>query len=149
MLRCRTDFSGGADGGIARDAAHGSAEFLELFFIAYVDGHFHESRKDYGRALEVYERLLDKKPDETAACYQIGRVAAASGERIDRGVECLKLYLDRIPGPDEPSLAAAHYRLGVLYEKKGEKDLARREYAAASDLDPTLHEARQALLRAR
>ena len=106
---------------------------------------FYERRKDYDRAFETYERLLEKKPDEAAACYQIGRTAAVSGERLDRGVECLKTYLSRTPGPEEPSLANAHYRLGAVYEKKHEKDLAKAEYTAALSLDPGLKDARKAL----
>ena len=60
-------------------------------------------------------------------------------------MECLKLYLQHSPKPDEPSLASAHYRLGMLYEKKGSRDLARREYSAALELDASRRDAREAL----
>ena len=33
-------------------------------------------------------------------------------QRLERGKECLTLYLQHEPRPDEPSLASAHYRLG-------------------------------------
>ena len=108
-------------------------------------GRYHERRKDYARAFGVYEGILEKWPEELHACYQIGRIAAVSGERLDRGTECLKIYLTHSPKPEEPSLASAHYRLGLLYEKKGAKDLARSEYTAALDLDPSLQEARKTL----
>jgi tetratricopeptide (TPR) repeat protein len=100
---------------------------------------------DYAKAFEVYEKLLEENPSEMKACYQIGRVASLSGQRLDRGKECLTLYLQHEPKPDEPSLASAHYRLGLLYEKIGNRDLARREYSAALDLEPALPDARQAL----
>src|SRR5262249_34135546 len=87
----------------------------------YWMGSFYERRKDYTRAFEVYEKLLEKKPEEWNAGYQIGRTAGVSGERLDRGVECLRAYLSHTPGPEDPSLAWAHYRLGLLYEKKREK----------------------------
>src|SRR6266508_6386499 len=111
----------------------------------YWIGSFYERRKNYARAFEVYEQLLEKKPGEWSACYQIGRTAVVSGERLDRGVECLKLYLSHTPNLEEPSLAWAHYRLGMLYEKKRAKGLAREEYTAALSLDPALKEARKAL----
>jgi tetratricopeptide (TPR) repeat protein len=79
------------------------------------------------------------------ACYQIGRLAVLSGQRLERGEECLKLYLQRDPKPDEPSLASAHYRLGLLYERKGNRDLARREYSAALEIDSARDDAREAL----
>ena len=110
---------------------------------------FYERRKDYARAFEIYEKLLEKRPEEWNACYQIGRIAVVSGERLDRGAECLTLYLSHTPGADEPSLASAHFRLGLLYEKKRAKDLARAEYTAALELDPTLKDARKALSTSR
>jgi len=106
---------------------------------------FYERRKDYGRAFEMYEKLVEKKTDEFNACYQIGRAAGVSGENLDRGVECLKRYLGHAPGAEDPSLAWAHYRLGAVYEKKRERDLAKAEYNTALSLDPGLRDARQAL----
>jgi Tfp pilus assembly protein PilF len=74
-------------------------------------------------------------------------VAASSGLRLDRGEEHQKRYLEHSPAGDEPSLASAHLQLGLIYERKKDRALARREYAAALELDPTLTQARQALLR--
>ncbi len=108
-------------------------------------GSFYAQRKQYAKAFEVYEKFLEKQPLELTACYQIGRVALLSGERLDRGEECFKLYLQSEPKKDEPPLAWAHYRLGMLYEKKGNRDLAKREYQNALRIDPTHHDAKEAL----
>ena len=128
-----------------REYERAAAEFPEKTEPAYWAGALYTRTKDYAKAFEVYEKLLEKNPAEMNACYQIGRVAALSGERLERGTECLRSYLRRQPGPDEPSLASAHYRLGLLYEKKGSRDLAKREYSAALELDPLYTDARQAL----
>jgi tetratricopeptide (TPR) repeat protein len=122
-----------------------AAEFPEKSEPSYWTGALHARRKDYAKAFEVYEKLLEKNPAEMTACYQIGRVAALSGERLERGTECLRSYLRHEPWPEEPSLASAHSRLGLHYEKKGSRDLARREYSAALELDPLYTDARQAL----
>ncbi len=127
----------------------GVRDFPEQAEPRYWLGSFYERRKDYARAFDIYERLLMTNPEQLRACYRIGQIAAASGQRLDRGVECLKRYLGGSPGPDEPSLAAAHYRLGLVYEKKGARDLARTEYSAALDLDPLLTDARRALSSSR
>jgi tetratricopeptide (TPR) repeat protein len=105
------------------------------------------SLKDYARAFDVLESLLRAKPSELPACYEIGRIAAASGDRLDRGEECLKLYLEGRPGPEDPSLAQAHLSLGTLYEKRKNRAQARDEYREALHIDPGLTEARAALAR--
>lgn len=102
-------------------------------------------QKQYGKAFEAMERLLAQQPAEVLAFFQIGVFASVSGERLERGEQCLKLYLQHSPKPDEPSLASAHYRLGLLYEKKGNRDLARREYSAALELDSSRKDVREAL----
>jgi tetratricopeptide (TPR) repeat protein len=124
-------------------------------------GRIAEHEKDFDKALSEYARAADEfagqaepsywigalhaRKKEYAACYEIGSVAALSGQNLERGEECLKLYLQHDPLPDEPTPASAHYRLGLLYEKKGSRDLARREYSAALELEPFFPEAREAL----
>jgi len=125
------------------DAA--AREFPEKAEPFYWMGALLVRKSDYAKAFEVYEKLLERNTSEMKAYYQIGRVASLSGQRLERGKECLTLYLQHEPKPDEPSLASAHYRLGLLYEKTGNRDLARREYSAALDLEPALPDARQAL----
>jgi tetratricopeptide (TPR) repeat protein len=105
--------------------------------------------KNWDRAFDLLEAWVSTHPRDPRACYEIGRVAAASGQRLDRGEERLKSYLERGPGADDPPLADAHLRLGQLYQKKGERALARGEYEEALRLDPGLTEARTALARLR
>ena len=105
----------------------------------------YSKQKEYGKAFDVMEKLLTQQPAELLACFQIGNLASQSGERLDRGEECLKLYLAREPKKTEPSLATTHLVLGRIYEKKGSRDLARREYEAALKIDPELKDAQAAL----
>lgn len=102
-------------------------------------------QKEYTKAFDVMEKLLQEQPAELLACFQIGNLASQSGERLDRGEECLKLYLAREPKKTEPSLATTHLVLGRVYEKKGSRELARREYEAALKIDPALKDAQAAL----
>jgi tetratricopeptide (TPR) repeat protein len=128
-----------------REYGRAAAEFPDQAGPSYWIGALHAGNKEYAKAFEIYEKLLEKDPRPMAACYEIGRVAVLSGQRLERGEECLKLYLQHDPLPDEPTLASAHYRLGLIYEKKGSRDLARREYSAAIALEPFEPEAREAL----
>ena len=49
------------------------------------------------------------------------------------------------PAAGEPSLAWAHYRLGLIYSHREDHAAARREYQAALELDPKHEQAKQAL----
>lgn len=128
-----------------REYGRAAAEFSDQAGPSYWIGALHARNKEYAKAFAVYEKLLEKEPRPMAACYEIGRVAVLSGQRLERGEECLKLYLQHDPQPDEPTLASAHYHLGLVYEKKGSRNLARREYSAALALEPSQPEAREAL----
>lgn len=105
----------------------------------------YQSQQQWDQAFAALEALLKQDPDHWDALYQVGRTAALSGKRADRGEECLKRYLGHTPGPDGAPLANAHFRLGMVYEKKGNKALAKAEYQTALKLDPKLKDAKEAL----
>ena len=105
------------------------------------------ARKQWPLAWAALDRLDRARPDFPTAKYAAGRVAAESGEQLDRGEAGLRAYLQRTPAPNEPSLAAAHWRLGMIMEKRGDKAAARQEYETASKLDPNLKQAKEALSR--
>jgi Flp pilus assembly protein TadD len=48
---------------------------------------------------------------------------------------------------ENPSLAAAHFRLGNILQKKGDKAGARNEYETALKIDPKQNLAREALAK--
>ena len=91
--------------------------------------------------------LLKAQPGDETVYFTIGRFGAQTGERMDRAEECLKRYLQHEPGKDEPALSSAHYQLGVLLEKKGDRQAARREWQQALALDPNHSAAKEALAK--
>lgn len=97
------------------------------------------------RALDAYEAILKAHPQERAALYAIGRVASLTGQRLDRGAEALQEYLSEPPRATEPTLANAHYRLGLIRERQGRPDDARLAYQAALKVDSKHKDARAAL----
>ncbi len=103
---------------------------------------------DHARAAEAFaliEAYQKRRPSDLAALYQIGRLAAASGQQLDRGEEALKKYLAAAPPPNAPSPSAAHLRLGNIAERRGDKSAARAEYELALKLDPRNGQAQRAL----
>jgi tetratricopeptide (TPR) repeat protein len=105
---------------------------------------FYANQKSYDKAFSLLDQRLRAKPNELTTLFQIGRTSALSGQNLDRGEAALKTYLAS-PTPNGPAPANAHYRLGMVYEKKGSKDLAREEYRTALQLNPRLEEAKKAL----
>lgn len=105
-------------------------------------------RKQWDAAFRTIDRFLAAQPGEVLAQYAIGRVAAASGQQLERGEQALRRYIaEASPGPGEPTVATAHMRLGAIREWRGQKDLARVEYQTALRLEPTLEAARDALAK--
>ena len=106
---------------------------------------FYANHQQYDKSFALLDERLRKKPNELTALFQVGRTASLSGQNLDRGEAALKKYLAS-PTPDKaPAPANAHYRLGLIYEKKGAKDLARQEYQTALQLNPKLEDAQKAL----
>jgi tetratricopeptide (TPR) repeat protein len=110
-------------------------------------GFFYQRRERWNESFEALEAGLEANPKATDLLFFIGRAAALSGQRLNRAEECLKAYLSKPPGPESPSHAAAHFRLGMVYEKKGDKPRAKAQYQQAVKLDPSNKEAKEALAK--
>lgn len=99
------------------------------------------------KAFALLDQLLQKNPDDMISAYQYGKVAAISGKQLDRGEQYLKKYLAYTPKQNEPSHAGAYLRLGMIWEKRGNKPEAKKNYQAAVKLDKSLKEAQEGLSR--
>ena len=67
------------------------------------------------------------------------------GKDLEKGRDCFREYLEREHVPNSPSWAAAHWRMGMIYEKMGKPDSARVEYQRCLELEPDYKEAEKAL----
>lgn len=99
------------------------------------------------RAFEILDSLARTHPSDPTVDFKIGRLGAETGERLDLAEACLKRYLRREPAKDDPPLASAHYELGVVYQKRGDRDGALREWRQSVALEPGFAPAREALAR--
>lgn len=113
--------------------------------IAYAT--LYAGEKKYDEALAQFDEVLRTNPDDYAALYQVGRLAALTGQFLDRGIVSLRRCLE-LPVPTAagtPGRAATHWRLGQLLEKKFDPAGARAAYEAAVQLDPKFSPAVDAL----
>ncbi len=99
------------------------------------------SDKKYDLAFAEFEEVLKTKPDDYQALFQTGRLAAISGERLDHGLAVLRQCLALTPPEGQPGHAAAHWRIGNILEKQGDKPGARAAYEAALKVDPKFPQA--------
>jgi tetratricopeptide (TPR) repeat protein len=93
------------------------------------------------------DSLIAAQPDEPIWQYQLGRISSVSGKQLERGEAALNAYV-KIPETRNRTLhAVARYRLGLIYEKQGRKDLAKDQLVAALSDQPRHGEAKKALGR--
>jgi tetratricopeptide (TPR) repeat protein len=112
---------------------------------AQILGDLYVSEKKYPEAFALLDDVIAKNPDNKTLLYQVGRLAAISGQQLDRGEAALRDYLQYTPTANDPALYNAHWRLGALFERKGNKAAARAEYEAALKLSPDYRPAQDAL----
>ena len=98
-------------------------------------------------ARRLWSGLLDDPDLGRVAHYQLGRISLESGNGLDEGVEHFKLYLAVAPPPEDPTLAEADWRLGLLYEKLGRREEAIGALRDAVRRDPDLARAKKDLKR--
>lgn len=108
-------------------------------------GLFYQNAGEYDKAFDLFEAMVAADPSEYGALFQIGKTGALSGQRLARASEALESYVRTTPGRNDPSLAAAHWRLGMIHEKLQDRQRAKAEYETAVRLDPTLKQATESL----
>jgi Tfp pilus assembly protein PilF len=101
----------------------------------------------FDSAFALIDGLIARKADAMPAYYYLGRAAGLSGQRLDDGVRALHRYLAYEPREGDPPRSSAHYRLGLVYERMGDRVRAKREYEASLALEPTRGEVKTALGR--
>ncbi len=103
------------------------------------------AEKKYDLAFAAFDTVLKDQPDDYAALFQIGRLAAISGQQLDRGLAALRRCTAMTPPEGQPGHAPAHWRIGHILEKQNDKPGARAAYEAALKVDPQFPQASEAL----
>jgi tetratricopeptide (TPR) repeat protein len=152
-----------------RDVKYGYAAFIEIYRhneeydllelelrqrleqfseeIAYQNelAWFCHDHERYDEAFNIFENLIKAHPEQMDGYYQVGRTASVSGQRLDRGRECLEYFIANVPEEERTSPGWVHYRLGLIYAHQSDKEAARMEYEKALERNPDFKEAKKAL----
>jgi tetratricopeptide (TPR) repeat protein len=105
----------------------------------------YQEAKRWADAYAAIQRWIADEPRSNNAQYQLGRLAAASGQYLAEGEAALRKYLTMPRGKDDPAPKNAQYRLGQVLAHAGRKDEARAAFQAALKLDPKMKEAKEAM----
>lgn len=117
----------------------GDAELRLSLILAY------QQAKRWKDAYAMAKQWAVDQPGKAKPWYQIGRIAAESGQYLPEGEAALRTYLKLGRETGDPEPKHARYRLGQVLAKAGRKDEARAELQAALKVDPKFKEAKDAL----
>lgn len=121
-------------------APPGGADANSELIGLYVD------QKDWPGAFAAVAAWRRAAPGSVEAAYQLGRVAALSGQRLDEGWAALSDYLAQPEARLRPTHASAHVRRAEIARHRGDTTGATAEVSAALRLEPG-HAAALALRR--
>ena len=132
---------GGMDGAYAQaaeikklDPARGRIAYASLY----------TADKKFPEAFAVYEEVLKDEPNDYSTLYQVGKLADTTGQELDRGLAALRRCLTLTP-TDPRGYVPAHWRIGNILLRKGDKAGARAAYETALKLNPNFTEAIESL----
>ena len=105
------------------------------------------SEKKYDLAFGQYEEVPAEERDDYQTSYSFGRLTLLSGQRLDEGLAAFQRCLELAPPSDGEKRVRAdvHWRLGNVWERKGQVETARTEYLTALKELPDFRPAKQAL----
>lgn len=107
-----------------------------------------QAQQNKGEALdEVVAKAEEAVPEDWNPEYQAAKTLVLAGTDLDRAERYLRHYLTQEPEGEKGTLGSAHWRLGLIFEKRGNKAKAVEELQTAIRLDPTLSDARTDLDR--
>jgi tetratricopeptide (TPR) repeat protein len=111
----------------------------------YLLGNYLIEQKRYVEAAQNFEQLYQKYPQEINALYQTGRSYVIAEDSLDKAERCFKEYLKTTPKRTDPLLSGAHWRLGMIYDLQGKRELALAELNQAVSMDPESKEYKKTL----
>lgn len=137
----------------AKDAATAEREFQAAIAAAPDSfrpysalSNWYAKDKRWPDAFAALEPYIRKHPEDPYGPYGIGRIAALSGQQLERGEKGIRAFLAK-PPRDAGALviSGAYRRLGVVLRFQGRHQEARSAIEQAIKIDPRNEEARKAL----
>jgi cytochrome c-type biogenesis protein CcmH/NrfG len=124
----------------AIDASHGHAtDWFNLALYYRHNGNLDQMEQALNHAVQA--------PGNSEILVEAAEILVRSGRNLPQASEIVKRYLNSGTPVERAPLFHAHYVLGTVLEKQGDRTGAAREYQAALTLASNFSPARQALQR--
>lgn len=98
-------------------------------------GFCYQMTPDYAQAFTSFEEAITLDDKKAGAYYQFARTGVLSKQRTNQCIGYMQYFL-KLNDPKSYPRASAYWRLGMLYEIKGEKAKAKAAYEEGLVLDP-------------
>jgi len=125
----------------AIDASHGSA--LAWFNLAL----FYRHRQRWNEMENAINHMASAQMDRPEVLMEAGEVLIRSGRNFPAAIQLIRRYLSSKSTVEEAPAFKAHYLLGTVFEKQGDKQAAAQEYRTALSLASGFSRAQEALDR--
>jgi tetratricopeptide (TPR) repeat protein len=123
----------------AIEASHGSANtWIDL-------ASFFRRAKRYPEMEKAIQQALAAEHKRSTDLYDAASLLARAGRDFPLAIQLLRQYLGSSAPTEDAPVIQAHYLLGTVLEKQGDKDGARAEYQAALALAADYKAAKEAL----
>ncbi len=106
-------------------------------------GNIQIEEKAYADAILTFETCTSFHPENMGCHYLIGKVSHVGNIQVASGISALETFISS-DYEDKPLMAHAHYRLGEIYARSGDKDAAKKHLENAVSIGD-LEKAKSAL----
>jgi tetratricopeptide (TPR) repeat protein len=107
---------------------------------------WYAEQKKWPQAFATLDPYIKQHPDDPYGPYGIGRLAALSGQQLERGEQGIRAFLAKPPkDAGRLVLSLAYVRLGQVLEHQGKRAEARSAIEQAVKIDPRNDYAKKAL----
>jgi len=110
----------------------------------YLLGTFYLDTDRPDEAVGPFRRFLTLEPENLVGVYQLSKAHYEAGVDLAEAEEGFQRYIAADERPARPEVAAAHWRLGLVYEAQGRLDEAMYEYETALKHNPNYKAAEEA-----
>jgi tetratricopeptide (TPR) repeat protein len=100
-------------------------------------GRVYQEMERWPEAWASLEKAVQLDPQHAQAWYQLGRTGAVWGQKLERALEALDVYLEKFGASGGPVFqAGAWWRRGLILEKQGRKEEAIASYRKSLEIRP-------------